>query len=50
VSNAASISSTVLTGSFALLRAYPICRWSGELGPKIKTGDRQAPEGLATVK
>jgi murein L,D-transpeptidase YafK len=37
------------TGRFALLRTYPICRWSGELGPKIKTGDRQAPEGFYTV-
>src|SRR5499425_1319988 len=34
---------------FALLRTYPICRWSGELGPKIKTGDRQAPEGFYTI-
>src|SRR5262245_36862439 len=36
-------------GSLALLRTYPICRWSGELGPKIKTGDRQAPEGFYTI-
>ncbi len=36
-------------GRFALLRAYPICRWSGELGPKIKEGDRQAPEGFYTI-
>lgn len=36
-------------GQFALLKAYPICRWSGELGPKIKEGDRQAPEGFYTV-
>jgi murein L,D-transpeptidase YafK len=34
---------------FALLRTYPICRWSGELGPKIKTGDRQAPEGFYSI-
>ena len=33
-------------GRFALLKTYPICRWSGELGPKIKEGDRQAPEGF----
>ena len=26
-----------------------ICRWSGELGPKFKTGDRQAPEGFYTI-
>src|SRR5262249_61810479 len=36
-------------GRFALLRSYPICRWSGELGPKIKPGDRQAPEGFYTI-
>ena len=34
------------SGRFALLRTYPICRWSGRLGPKIKEGDRQAPEGF----
>jgi murein L,D-transpeptidase YafK len=37
------------TGRFALLRTYPICRWSGELGPKIREGDRQAPEGFYTI-
>ncbi len=37
------------SGRFALLRTYPICRWSGELGPKIKAGDRQAPEGFYTI-
>jgi murein L,D-transpeptidase YafK len=37
------------TGRFALLKTYPICRWSGELGPKIKQGDRQAPEGYYTI-
>ena len=37
------------TGQFALLKTFPICRWSGELGPKIKEGDRQAPEGFYTV-
>jgi murein L,D-transpeptidase YafK len=31
------------TGEFALLKTYPICRWSGGLGPKIKEGYRQAP-------
>jgi murein L,D-transpeptidase YafK len=36
-------------GRFALLRSYPICRWSGELGPKIKAGDRQAPEGFYSI-
>jgi murein L,D-transpeptidase YafK len=36
-------------GKFALLKTYPICRWSGELGPKIKQGDRQAPEGFYNI-
>src|SRR5215510_6626309 len=36
-------------GDFALLKTYPICRWSGELGPKVKEGDRQAPEGFYTI-
>jgi len=36
-------------GDYALLKTYPICRWSGELGPKIKEGDRQAPEGFYTI-
>jgi murein L,D-transpeptidase YafK len=36
-------------GKFAMLKTYPICRWSGELGPKIREGDGQAPEGFYTV-
>jgi murein L,D-transpeptidase YafK len=36
-------------GTYALLKTYPICRWSGELGPKVKTGDRQAPEGFYAI-
>ncbi len=36
-------------GEFALLKTYPICRWSGDLGPKMKEGDRQAPEGFYTI-
>jgi murein L,D-transpeptidase YafK len=38
------------SGRFALLKTYPICRWSGELGPKTREGDRQAPEGFYTVR
>jgi murein L,D-transpeptidase YafK len=34
---------------YALLKTYPICRWSGDLGPKKKQGDRQAPEGFYTI-
>ena len=36
-------------GRFALLKTYPVCRWSGDLGPKIREGDRQAPEGFYTI-
>lgn len=37
------------TGSYALLKTYPMCRWSGKLGPKTRDGDRQAPEGFYHV-
>ena len=36
-------------GRFVRLATYPICLWSGRLGPKLKEGDRQAPEGFYTV-
>jgi murein L,D-transpeptidase YafK len=36
-------------GRFVRLASYPICRWSGRLGPKLREGDRQAPEGFYTV-
>ena len=34
---------------FERFATYPICRWSGRLGPKFREGDRQAPEGFYTV-
>ncbi|MXN52956.1 L,D-transpeptidase family protein [Shinella sp. AETb1-6] len=34
------------TNRFQLVRNYKICAWSGKLGPKMKEGDRQAPEGF----
>lgn len=37
------------SGQFALLKTYPMCRWSGKLGPKTREGDRQAPEGFYHV-
>lgn len=37
------------TGRYALLKTYPMCRWSGKLGPKTMDGDRQAPEGFYHV-
>jgi len=36
-------------GRYALLKTYAICKWSGKLGPKVKEGDRQAPEGFYTI-
>jgi murein L,D-transpeptidase YafK len=37
------------TGRYQLLKSYPICSWSGALGPKIMEGDRQAPEGYYMI-
>ncbi|MBX9909662.1 MAG: murein L,D-transpeptidase [Beijerinckiaceae bacterium] len=37
------------TGEYALLKTYPMCRWSGQLGPKIREGDRMAPEGFYAI-
>jgi murein L,D-transpeptidase YafK len=37
------------TGRFQLLKIFPICRWSGDLGPKLQEGDRQTPEGFYTI-
>lgn len=31
---------------FDKIKEYQICAWSGRLGPKVKEGDRQAPEGF----
>ncbi len=36
-------------GKYALLKTYPMCRWSGQLGPKTREGDRQVPEGFYTL-
>ena len=35
--------------TFKLFKAYPICHYSGGLGPKLKEGDLQAPEGFYSV-
>jgi murein L,D-transpeptidase YafK len=35
--------------AFTLFETYPICTWSGVLGPKIREGDRQSPEGFYAV-
>ncbi len=36
-------------GRYVHLKDYPICAYSGHLGPKLKEGDRQAPEGFYRV-
>lgn len=37
------------SGNYRLFRAYPICTWSGDLGPKLREGDKQSPEGFYRV-
>jgi murein L,D-transpeptidase YafK len=37
------------SGKMALLKTFPMCRWSGQLGPKVREGDRQVPEGFYNV-
>jgi murein L,D-transpeptidase YafK len=37
------------TGQYRLFKSYDICAYSGNLGPKIKEGDRQSPEGFYTI-
>ncbi|EIM26919.1 L,D-transpeptidase family protein [Microvirga lotononidis] len=37
------------SGRYLHLKTFPICRWSGQLGPKQKEGDRQTPEGFYAV-
>jgi len=34
---------------FQLFATYPICHWSGTLGPKQREGDKQTPEGFYTI-
>lgn len=36
-------------GRYYHFKTYPVCNWSGELGPKVQQGDRQAPEGFYTI-
>ena len=36
-------------GRYAMFRGYDICKFSGGLGPKLREGDRQAPEGFYRV-
>lgn len=36
-------------GAFVHFATYPVCHWSGTLGPKLRRGDKQAPEGFYTI-
>ena len=36
-------------GHYYHFKTYPICNWSGDLGPKVEIGDRQSPEGFYTI-
>lgn len=36
-------------GRFDLFKTYPICAYSGTVGPKLREGDLQSPEGFYTV-
>ena len=36
-------------GSYRMFRNYPICIFSGELGPKTRQGDKQSPEGFYSI-
>src|ERR1700721_1807963 len=37
------------SGRFAILKTFPICPWWGDPGPKVREGDRQAPEGFYSI-
>ena len=36
-------------GHYVYVKTFPMCRWSGQLGPKVREGDRQVPEGFYTI-
>ena len=35
---------------YTLVKTYDICKWSGKIGPKQRTGDKQAPEGFYQIR
>lgn len=37
------------TSQFVLFRTYPICFYSGDLGPKLRQGDKTTPEGFYNI-
>lgn len=38
------------TGVFKFIKEYPFTAFSGKLGPKLKEGDKQIPEGIYAVE
>lgn len=36
-------------GTYERFATYPVCNWSGSLGPKLAEGDKQTPEGFYTI-
>jgi murein L,D-transpeptidase YafK len=36
-------------GRYSLYKTYAVCKWSGRLGPKLRSGDYQSPEGFYSV-
>jgi murein L,D-transpeptidase YafK len=36
-------------GRYVLFASYPVCQWSGTIGPKVRESDKQTPEGFYTV-
>lgn len=37
------------TGIYNMFKSYPICTYSGDLGPKLREGDKQSPEGFYDI-
>ncbi|CAN1528758.1 YkuD_like domain containing protein [Rhabdaerophilaceae bacterium] len=37
------------SGEYKHVKTFPVCRWSGQLGPKKVEGDRQVPEGFYAI-
>lgn len=35
--------------TFEYFKTFPICKWSGQLGPKLREGDGQSPEGFYEI-
>lgn len=38
------------SGAYKLYETFPVCAMSGDVGPKTKEGDKQAPEGFYAIQ